>query len=463
MSNSPNILVLVADQWRGDALSCLGHKAALTPVFDRFAGDALMATRAYAQASPCGPARASFLTGTLPTRHGVWRNGQFQSDGPSPLFGAFAGAGYDVAYLGYTSFRSGQAWPWRDMPGAAGDGKQAYCDHMAATDPDNAARGWSDLITARMPGDGHLFSRPARISAEESELAFLADQAGKAFTQMREPFLLHVGLPRPHDPFVARRPFADRVDAANLPPRRDFGPGCDMLAAHPLLEAYRAYWPQRYFSGHTDPAAPDRLVRDLDAMEIELLRAAYFALVAEVDAAFGRILDDLDAAGLAERTLVVLTSDHGEYAGDYGLFAKHGFAPEAFHVPLAIRDPGVHADAERGRLLSDPVGAIDIIPTLAARAGIALPSDIHGRPLTLQAGPQAVSSAMDFAHLVEERPDLDRDDLPRRATILHTPGGYIVGFDQGPPVAVDCDGHGNPHRTRTPTAAELSSLGGVAR
>jgi arylsulfatase A-like enzyme len=177
-----------------------------------------------------------------------------------------------------------------------------------------------------------------------------------------------------------------------------------------------------------------------------------------VDAAFGRILDDLDAAGLAERTLVVLTSDHGEYAGDYGLFAKHGFAPEAFHVPLAIRDPRAHADSERGRRLLEPVGAIDIIPTLAARTGVTLPPDIDGRPLTLQAAPGMVSSAMDFSHLGEERPDLDHEALPRRAVIVHTRDGYVVGFDRGAPVAVHCDERGSPNRTRTPTASEISLL-----
>ena len=455
--SQPNVLIVIADQWRGDALSKLGHVAARTPVFDRFADQGLMASRAYAQASPCGPARASLLTGLMPERHGVWRNGQEPSGNPAPLFGAFADAGYDVAYLGYTSFTGKVPWPWRDLPGAEGDGKQAYRAHMQ-THPELGGVAWSQLLTARDAGEGHILSRPAKLRAEESELAFLAERTGKAFAEMREPFLMHVGLPRPHDPFVARRPFAETVTPASLPPRRAFGAATAHLAGHPLIDAYRAYWPQHYFSGYIDPADPDRLLQDLDDTEIDLLRAAYFALIAEVDAAVGRILDDLEGAGLAERTIVVLTSDHGEYAGDYGLFAKHGFMPEAFHVPLAIRDPGMGADAERGRVVVAPVGAIDIIPTLAARAGVALPPGIDGGPVSLHGSAQPVRSAMDFSHLFEERPDLEHGDTPRRASLAYTDAGYVVGFDRGTTVSVDCDPLGNPLRTRSPTPTELELL-----
>ena len=116
---------------------------------------------------------------------------------------------------------------------------------------------------------------------------------------------------------------------------------------------------------------------DLDAATLATLRAIYFGLVAEVDHHIGRVIETLARRGLLDRTLVVVTSDHGEMLGDHWMLGKSGFFPQAFHVPLMIRAP----QGARGRVVEAFTEHVDLMPTLLEAAGLPIPRQCDGRSL----------------------------------------------------------------------------------
>ena len=138
-------------------------------------------------------------------------------------------------------------------------------------------------------------------------------------------------------------------------------------AQHPLLAA---------LVNHPFLASPD------DEKHLRQLRATYYGMQAEVDDQLGRLLDALDASGEADRTIVVMTSDHGEMLGDHFLLHKLGWFDSSFHVPLIVRDPRAEADAGRGEVVDAYTEHVDVLPTLLDLLGAEVPLQCDGRPLT---------------------------------------------------------------------------------
>jgi arylsulfatase A-like enzyme len=138
-------------------------------------------------------------------------------------------------------------------------------------------------------------------------------------------------------------------------------------AQHPLVAA---------LVNHPFLTSPD------DEKHLRQLRATYYGMQAEVDDQFGRILDHLDESGEAERTIVVMTSDHGEMLGDHFLMHKLGWFDSSYHVPLIVRDPRAEHDARRGAVVDAYTEHVDVVPTLLDLLGAEVPLQCDGRPLT---------------------------------------------------------------------------------
>jgi arylsulfatase A-like enzyme len=120
------------------------------------------------------------------------------------------------------------------------------------------------------------------------------------------------------------------------------------------------------------------------------MRAVYYGLISEVDAALGRLFDHLRQEGLWDKTLIVFTSDHGEQLGDHWMLGKAGYFDQSFHVPLIIRDPSAEADAQRGRVVNAFSEHVDIMPTLLTHLDLAVPPQCDGaalQPFLRSAGP----------------------------------------------------------------------------
>jgi arylsulfatase A-like enzyme len=242
---------------------------------------------------------------------------------------------------------------------------EPWLDHLAA-------RGYGrlsvDEVYAGALGD------PAPFAAEDSETAFLTDRF-LDFLQARrpaDPWLVHLSYIKPHPPWVAAAPYNAMYERGDLPkPRR--APTIEAEAArHPYLQALL----EKPFGGWLGRHVPHPAALS-DALAAEI-RAIYLGLVSELDRQLGRVFEALAATGELDRTLVVLTADHGEMLGDGWQLGKTGFRPEAFHVPLVIRHP---ERRKPGHVVDAFTEHVDLLPTILDALGIAVPRQSDGRSL----------------------------------------------------------------------------------
>ena len=380
-----NVLFITADQWRAD---CLGTIAAAlpnglparTPALDSFARDAVLFRRHYTQATPCGPSRAALLTGTYSFNNRSISNGTPLDARHQTIAQLVRRRGYRPLLFGYsdTSIDPRSVPPddprLRTYEGiAAGfepgcvlleDGT-AWLDHLAE-------RGYGrlsiDEVYATALGD------PALYAAEDSETAFLTDRFLRFLAgRPREPWFAHLSYIKPHPPWIAAGPYHAMIERSAIPRARRAPTLQQEAARHPYLTALL----EQPFKGWLGRAF-DRPAALSDAVLAEL-RGIYLGLVAELDRQIGRVLTALAASGELDRTLVVITADHGEMLGDGWQIGKAGFRPEAFHVPLLIRHPGRQ---QPGRVVDAFTEHVDLVPTILDSLGIDIPRQCDGHPLT---------------------------------------------------------------------------------
>lgn len=378
MTDRPNVLFIVIDQFRADLLSDAGLGAvARMPNLRRLRNMSAPFERHYSVATPCGPSRVSLLTGQYISSHGATRNGTPLPHDTPNLARAARTMGYEPALFGYTDTAA-------DPRGLAPDDPRLFSyeevmpgfDEVLRMRLEDDAGPWRDYMAARgtpLPeypdlyrpaGDG--VRAPAIYDAESSDTAFLTDGFLK-WVQVQDPgWFALVTYIRPHPPFVAPEPYNDMFDPAEMPP-----PATSDLA-HPFLEvAHQASHPALTVVGFLDLEDTPQTVSDL--------RAVYLGLAAEVDTHVGRILDWLEESGTLDKTLVVLTADHGEMLGDHGLWGKGTFHEAAFHVPLIIRDPV--RPQSHGVQLSGMTESIDVAPTILNAIGAEVPTTMEGSDL----------------------------------------------------------------------------------
>ncbi len=387
-----NILLIVLDQWRADALACAGNPLIRTPNLDRIAADGVLFSQHYAQCAPCGPSRASLLTGQYQHNHGVMRNG-------TPLSARFTNlalecrkAGYEPALFGYTDtaldpagrspndpalrsyeqvmagFETALYLPERPLRWLA---HLAERGHDFGNDPREAYRP-APMNDARGPTHA-----PARFAADESISAFLTDEVLRYIGMRRdESWFVHAAYIRPHPPFIACAPYHEACHPRQMmAPRRADTPALE-AAAHPLLAAYLASrgTSASYVGGQG-------LVTDLPDDHLAQLRATYYGMVTEVDAQVGRLIDQLKGWDQYDNTLIVVTSDHGEMLGDHWLLGKDSPFEQAYRVPLIVRDPEAPDGAPRGAALSPFTESVDLMPTILQWLGLPQPRQCDGRSL----------------------------------------------------------------------------------
>lgn len=388
-----NILFIVIDQWRADALGCAGNPILQTPNLDRLAADGVLCTRHFAQASPCGPSRAALLTGTYQHNNGVMRNG-------TPLARRFTNlalecrrAGYDPALFGYTDAAVDPAGLAPDDPAL-----RTYESVMPGFTPElhlpEKALPWMAHLQARgygfaddfgeiyrpdataAGGSGPTFA-PARFAARDSITAFLTDALLDYISVRRnESWFAHAAYIRPHPPFIAPAPYNALYSASDMTAPIRAATAAEESRQHPLLASYlRTQKLASYF------VTGQGSVAELGDAALAQLRATYYGMVREVDDQVGRLIDRLKEWGLYDDTLIVVTSDHGEMLGDHWLLGKQGYFDEAYHVPLILRDPRPEANAGRGRRIERFTEAVDVMPTVLDWLGLSIPRQCDGRSL----------------------------------------------------------------------------------
>lgn len=387
MSNPPrpNVLVVMTDQQRADSVSLAPD--GWTPHLAAFARESVNLSQTYCPSPHCCPSRATFFTGLYPSRHGVHNNILNQlalSRGPRPGIRqwstALAGAGYDLHFSGkwhVDTATTPKDHGWSEHFTSAVYGKDhhgpkwSYYKNLAAhPDPETRAPGW-----IKRPGYGDLplyrTLAPDEKPVHDEDAVTGALAALDQIKDSDKPWMLYTGLIGPHDPFNVPQEWIDRVpaEAAELPPSY-----ADDLRDKPAIY-------QRLREQLWGQLSPD---------EVRAARRHYLAYCAYIDHLFGRLLAKLKAIGAEENTVVIFMSDHGDYAGDHGLFCK-GIASfrGAYHVPCHVRWPAGKIAA--GTINDAFVSLADFGPTFLELAGLSAPAaEFTGRsllPLLRQATP----------------------------------------------------------------------------
>lgn len=382
-----NALFIMCDQLRWDYLSCTGHPHLRTPNIDRLASRGVLFDRCYVQSPICGPSRMSFYTGRYVSSHGsTWNNVPLKV-GEMTLGDHLRPLGVRTALCGKTHMtadaegmrRLGLApdseigvrvaecgfEPYERDDGLHPDGgryarNRNYDDYMRAKgwNDDNP---WDDVANSAEDDDGTLLSgwfmenadKPARADAEDSETPYIVRRAMDFMREAGdEPWCLHLSLIKPHWPYIVPAPYHDMYPPeTHLPVVRT---EAERENAHPVFAAFMEERVSRAFAR--------------DEVRTRVI-GAYMGLIRQIDDEMGALLDFLDERGLSETTLIVFTSDHGDYLGDHWMGEKELFHDPSARVPLIVVDPSPDADATRGQTSDALVEAIDLVPTFLDHFG----------------------------------------------------------------------------------------------
>ncbi|MBB3313898.1 arylsulfatase A-like enzyme [Rhizobium sp. BK196] len=382
----PNVLVITADQWRGDCLSSVGHACVRTPNVDALAKEGTLFRRHYAGAAPCSPARATLYTGLYQMNHRVCRNGSPLDRRFDNLALAARRAGYDPTLFGYTD----TAPDPREMdandphlttyegvlPGFTV--RQLLPEHERQWLSWLRSRGRADAVSRDVhiavgAAAGEISDAAPAYSREETQTAFLTEEFIRWMGEQDSPWFAHISFLRPHPPFSVPEPFNRMFKPGEGPA---FARATDRemeQQGHPYL----AYAMPRAGKGSFIQGAEGPL-SDWTATDFDAIRSIYYGMIAEVDDQLGRIWQALKDAGTWHDTIVVFTSDHAEMAGDHWTLGKGGYFDGSYHIPLVIRDPGA---ASSGGVVQNFTSAADVFPTLCDRLGIRPANGIDGHSL----------------------------------------------------------------------------------
>jgi arylsulfatase A-like enzyme len=414
-----NVLLITTDQHKASTIGAYGDPMGATPRLDRLAAEGTRFMQCRTQNPFCQPARGTILTGTYPSTHGVIRNGIDLPDEAAgeSLATRLAAAGYATALIGkahfasyYPDFPTGRVesipdgalltpdwhgpyfgfehvelvsdvhnirlapdmgrWNWGFGPPPMGlhyarhlfrDGRARGIERLRLMQPEAAGASWGPTQTWRN-----------QLPEEDHPTTWIADRAIDWLRRVDRPFFAWVSFPDPHHPFDPPARWFDRFRPDDM--------AAVLPAAHPEefdgKPAFHEQWSHGFRGTPYEWANPGWAT--LTDHERLTVLAAYYGMIAQLDHAVGRLLDLLDARALAGDTLVVFTSDHGDFMGDHQLMLKGPIHYEALiRVPLVVRGPGFAP----GAVVADPVGTIDVAPTVLTACGLPPPAGMEGRPL----------------------------------------------------------------------------------
>ncbi|MEI6873695.1 MAG: sulfatase-like hydrolase/transferase [Spirochaetota bacterium] len=395
MTEKPNLLFLFSDQHSARTLGCYGNAEVRTPHLDRLARDGVRFTNACTNNPICTPSRMSFLSGQYPHNHGYWGlQGRNPSSLPN-LFSHFRRHGYTTGWagkshtpplwlsqscdffadaMGYEKITSIQeTGMFQGLQGRSDDDYSLYLERKGLLDrrEDKILKEQYERFGQTM-GQG-VDAKCSTLPEDETVEAWIASQTEgfiEAARTSRKPFAFWMTMPHPHQTYAPAKRFWELYDEASLtlPPNADD----PMEGRHRISREM-----QRYFQDSMDWRLykPD----DWESSRRRVLRG-YYACVSQVDDAIGRVLGRLDALGIREDTIVVYSSDHGDFAGEHGMIEKApgiGFGCIT-RIPFICSYPSLPKGAVRDSMIE----SVDFLPTVCALAGLPPPDWVDGVDLT---------------------------------------------------------------------------------
>ncbi len=373
-----NLLFIITDQQSYDALSRAGNSVLQTPNLDRLANEGAFFENAYTPQAVCCPARTSILTGHTAENTGITNNDAYFDAAPDamsmPTFDEILDEnGYRCEYYGKwhsSSFRApnvyqnpiqytkGGSW----MFGGAGQIRM-YMDYLDenATKPPFGAGEFMDLVSKfpykadpidryygrtkeDLEAQGLKHSQPDQhgqllIDPEHTNTAYLTKKVIECVERLKdEPFSITLSLHYPHSPITPSEPYYSKYPHVNMTPPASIG---DNMQNSPYNGKQKS-----------DYSDPDK---------IKYMISNYYGLIAEIDDWIGTLLDKLEELNIADNTMIIFTSDHGEMLGAHGMREKNVFYEESSHIPLIMRFPG---EIEAGTVVDGYVSNVDLFPTI---------------------------------------------------------------------------------------------------
>ena len=347
MDNSKNILVLMCDHHRFDALGCLGNPLAPTPNLDRLASESIRFDNCYTQSPVCAPARHSLATGRYPHAHGMLNN-------DSMPYKDMVTIAHALEPLGYRRFGGG-SMHWRDPEIETGYEPSISKNDWQVTLPKHLLKRFkweADTISKRTTAGP---SPRKREHYSGYHVAMNAISQIESAVENDSNFLCWVAFSEPHPPFYPPKEIYESFDQSKieLPPQAPPGaPPSDYILN------LRKEWAH------------------LTEVEVRQILAGYYGMIALVDEYLGMVIAAVDRLGIREQTVIIWTSDHGDQMWEHELFLKFCMYEGSVHVPLLI-----HLPEKSAKLRSELVEHIDLFPTICELVGAKCPDSVQGRSL----------------------------------------------------------------------------------
>ena len=407
MKKARNILFIMFDQLRFDYLSCSGHAHLKTPHIDKLASQGVRLSRCYVQSPICGASRMSFYTGRYVNSHGASWNNYPLKVGEQTLGDHLRECGMDswlvgkthmavdtkglqrlginadsvvgarVSECGFDVFVRDDGL-WAKGPDGQYNSKPSAYNEYLKSKQYPGENPWHDYANSGVEDDMEIASgwllkhaeKPANIREEDSETPWLTREAirfidEQVAKQTSVPWHCHLSYIKPHWPYIVPKPYHDMYTEEQVQPViKDVQ---ERENPHPV---YGAYMNNAIAQAISTPGVREKVI------------PAYMGLIKQCDDQLGVLFAHLEKTGRMDDTLIVVTSDHGDYLGDHWLGEKDLFHECSVKVPLIIYDPSTEADNTRGTVCDELVESIDLAATFIEVAGGEVPEHIvEGRSL----------------------------------------------------------------------------------
>ena len=465
-SQVQNVLFIMCDQLRWDALGCVGHPFLDSPNIDALADRGVRFDRAFVNGAVCGSSRMSYYTGRYVVSHGARWNQVPLEVTQKTMGDHLREIGVPAVLVGKTHMQADEEarerlaipanspeWLFLSECGFTAE------EHDDGLHPDQRVKAdlpyndflrsngftgdnpWHTAANSVLDENGELCSGwllrsapfPAVVPDELSETAYMTDRAIEFIrTAGDDRWCLHLSYSKPHWPYVASDPYHALYAGEEMPaPNRT---DSELETAHPVL---RALHKSRIGKAMSRPQTR------------QLVLPTYLGLIKQIDDHLGRLFAEMDRLGKTKDTLIVFTSDHGEYMGDHWMGEKDWINEEVVRVPMIVVDPRSQADVTRGTVSNELVEAIDLLPTFVEALGgenetrtqwlegESLVSLLHGDP---GAERDFVVCEADWGFLEMSHHVTDMNaPRKRRATMLRTDKYKYVLSEIGPNLLYDLD------------------------
>lgn len=363
----PHIIFIMADQFRGDCLGCMGHPAVQTPNLDRLAQSGTLFTNGYSSAPSSTPARAGLLTGLSPWHHGMLGYGAVAEKYRYEMPRMLREQGYYTFGIGKMHWapqhalhgfhatlvdESGRV----ESPDFISDYRRWFQLNAPGEDPDKTGIGWNDHAAKAYQLDERL--HPTAWTGETARTLI-------RHYDREEPLFLKVSFARPHSPYDPPQRYLDRYQGVDIPA--------------PVVGEWCGKHAQLQDPATADPSAP---FGNFGADYASRSRRYYYANISFIDDQVGEIIDLLKKRGMYDQSLICFTADHGDMMGDHYHWRKTYPYEGSVKVPFVVKWPrSVQERIGAGQRVDLPVELRDFLPTFLELSGREVPADMDGKSL----------------------------------------------------------------------------------